>query len=165
MQLWTVGYGVWPAPVRARRLVEALKASGITRLADVRHSPCASSIDPANRYGPRPWRLQAGPGGIAGLLGDAGIAYEWLVELGNPQRHDPRMTILRAQLADPGGNWPLHRGLERLAALVRRPGESVAIVCACAEARTCHRTLVAEALSDRHFGGALTVCEIGPGPK
>lgn len=161
MRLWTVGYGLWPAPKRAERLVEALSQRGITRLVDVRHSPCASDPDPTSRYGPRPWNLQVGPAGIRMLLAGSGIAYEWLVELGNPQRHDPEMAVLRSHLADTSGGWPVHRGLERLAAIVRRPGEVAAILCACAEARTCHRTVVAHALAGLHFGGSLDVSDVG----
>ena len=41
MRLWTVGYGAWPASSRAGRLVESLAARGVTRLVDVRLSPCA----------------------------------------------------------------------------------------------------------------------------
>jgi hypothetical protein len=160
-QLWTIGYGAWPAAIRAERLVEALSARGITRLVDVRLSPCASDPQPGRPYGPKPWNLQAARAGLADLVGRAGIAYEWLVELGNPQRQDPDMTILLAHLADPGGGWPVHRGLERLADLVRRPGEKVALLCACTDAKKCHRTVVARALAEWHFGGELGIGVIG----
>lgn len=161
MRLWTVGYGAWPAPVRASRMVEALEAEGITRLVDVRINPCSSNLEPGHHYGPRPWNLQAGPSGIRDLLQGAGIAYEWLVELGNPQRQDPSMEVLKGHLADPEGGWPVHRGLERLAAIVRRPGEVPAILCACPKASSCHRTVVAHALSERHFGGSLAILDLG----
>ena len=88
--------------VRAERLVAALVQRGVTRLVDVRLNPSASDVKPG-RYGPKPWTLQPGRSGIVGLLEAAGIAYEWLVELGNPQRHDPMMAVLRAHLADPAG--------------------------------------------------------------
>ena len=80
---------------------------------------------------------------------DAGIAYEWLVELGNPQRQDHEMKVLRHHLAHPEEGWPVHRGLALLADRVRRPDQVVAILCTCAEASTCHRTVVAEALRER----------------
>lgn len=160
--LWTIGYGGWPVARRAAALVETLAQAGITRLVDTRHSPCASNPDPKHHYGPRPWHLQADPAsGIVGLLAGEGIAYEWAVELGNPQRLDPAMTILRAQLADEAGGWPVQRGLERLAALIRRPGERIALLCACADARRCHRTVVAHAVSDRHFDRRLRIHELG----
>ena len=161
MRLWTVGYGAWPASVRASRMVEALRAEGITRLVDVRINPCSSNLEPEHHYGPRPWNLQVGNAGIGGLLQGAGIAYEWLVELGNPQRQDPSMAVLKAHLADPEGDWPVHRGLERLAAIVRRRDESTAILCACAKAAGCHRSVVARALSERHFDGALEIRHVG----
>jgi hypothetical protein len=154
--VWTIGYGAWPVDVRAERLVEALADRGVTRLVDVRISPAASDLKPG-RYGPKPWTLQAGRAGIAGLLAEAGIAYEWLVELGNPQRHDPMMALLRAHLADPGGGWPVHRGLALLAARIDEPGELVALLCACAEAERCHRSVIARALAERHFDGRLVI--------
>jgi hypothetical protein len=160
MELWTVGYGAWPAAVRAERLVAALARRGVSRLVDVRLSPCAAAVEARRPYGPRPWNLQDAGAGIVGLLAPAGIAYDWIVELGNPQRQDPAMAILRAHLADPGGDWPVHRGLDRLAALVRAPGDVVALLCACATARTCHRTLIARALAERHFAGALPIRDV-----
>ncbi|HEX8200533.1 MAG TPA: hypothetical protein VF590_08595, partial [Isosphaeraceae bacterium] len=84
MELWTVGYGAWPAATRARGLVAALGQSGVTRLVDVRLSPCAATPGPGRPYGPKPWTLQAGRAGIVGLLEEVGIAYDWMVELGNP---------------------------------------------------------------------------------
>jgi hypothetical protein len=160
MELWTVGYGAWPAAVRAERLVAALVRRGVTRLIDVRLSPCAATPEPGRPYGPKPWNLQAGRAGIVGLLDPAGIAYDWIVELGNPQRQDPAMVILRAHLADPGGDWPVHRGLVRLAERIRTPGEAVALLCACADARTCHRSLIARTLAERHFAGDLSIRDV-----
>jgi hypothetical protein len=160
--LWTAGYGAWPVASRAERLVEILLLRGVTRLVDVRLNPAAASSRPGP-YGPKPWTLQAGRSGIAGLLQGAGIAYEWLVELGNPQRQDPAMALLRTHLADPEGGWPVHRGLEQLAARIGQSGTVVAILCACADYRTCHRTLVAQALSARHFGGELVIRDVQSG--
>lgn len=162
-ELWLAGYGAWPVARRADGLVRALRDRGVTRLVDVRLSPCSSDPGQGRPYGPRPWNLQAGPGGLVDLLATAGIAYEWLVELGNPQLRDPAMEVLRAHLADPDGGWPVHRGLELLADRVRAPGEVVAILCACAEARTCHRTVIGRALSDRAFAGRLALRDIRTG--
>ena len=164
MDLWLVGYGAWSAPTRAARLVEALRGRGVTRLVDVRLNPCASDPVPGRPYGPKPWNLQAGAGGIVGLLAEAGIAYEWMVELGNPQRQDHAMAVLRDHLADPSGDWPVHRGLERLAATLRHHDAPTALLCACDDGRTCHRTVVARALNAAHFGGTLTLREVEGGP-
>src|SRR3989442_587091 len=95
--LWIVGYGGWPTSARAERLVSALSQRGVSRLVDVRLNPCASDVK-EGRYGPKPWTLQSGRSGIVGLLNSAGLAYEWLMELGNPQRHDPAMAVLRKHL-------------------------------------------------------------------
>jgi hypothetical protein len=160
LDLWLVGYGAWPAPTRAARLVEALKSRGVTHLVDVRLNPCASDPTPGRHYGPKPWNLQAGTAGIVGLLAAGGIGYTWLAELGNPQRQDHAMAVLRDHLADPMERWPVHRGLERLATMLRAGDETLALLCACGDGRTCHRTVVAEALNARHFAGALTFCEV-----
>jgi len=158
----TIGYGAWAVSRRAGGLVASLSAAEVTHLVDVRLSPCSSDPRPGGRYGAKAWNLQAGGAGIVGTLSEAKIAYEWIVELGNPQRLDPAMTVLRSQLADPEGGWPVHRGLERLAGLVRRPGERVAVLCACADPMRCHRTAIAEALSATHFGGRLAIEHLGP---
>lgn len=152
--LWTVGYGAWPASVRSERLVAALLEHGVTRLVDVRLNPCASGVK-KGLYGPKPWTLQTGKAGIAHLVNSAGIAYEWLVELGNPQRHDRSMAVLREHLADRDGGWPVHRGLDRLSKLVATTDEVVALLCACADFRACHRTLVARALAAHTDDGLL----------
>ncbi len=162
-RLWLVGYGAWPASRRADGLVGALRDRGVTRLVDVRLSPSSSDPEEGRPYGPKPWNLQKGRAGLVGLLAGAEIDYEWLVELGNPQRRDPAMTILRSHLVDPLARWPVHRGLERLAGLVREPGQVIAILCACEDARTCHRALIGRALSDRHFGGRLDLMDVRTG--
>lgn len=158
--LWSVGYNAWQAPVRAGRLVGALLDRGVNLVIDVRLNPCGSDAEEGRRYGPKPWTLQPGDAGIVGLLRAAGIAYEWSVELGNPQRRDRKMAVLRGHLADPEGDWPVHRGLDRLADAVRRLGAEVALLCACADADRCHRTLIARALAERAFGGRLVLREV-----
>ncbi len=158
--LWTVGYNAWPAPVRAGRLVGALVGRGVTRVIDVRLNPCGSDAEEGRRYGPKPWTLQPGDAGIVGLLRAAGIAYDWSVELGNPQRRDRRMAVLRGHLDDPEGDWPVHRGLDRLADAVRRPAAVVALLCACADADRCHRAVIARALAERVFEGRLVLREV-----
>jgi uncharacterized protein (DUF488 family) len=141
-------------------LVEALRSRGVTRLVDVRLSPCSSDPVAGRPYGPKAWNLQAATEGIAGLMAGAGIGYTWLVELGNPQRQDHAMTVLRSQLDDALGDWPVHRGLDRLAAMVRDQTDVLALLCACGDGRTCHRTVVAEALNARHFAGGLAIGEV-----
>jgi hypothetical protein len=162
MDLWLVGYAAWPAPTRASKLVEHLQRRGVTHLVDIRLSPCASDPTPGRPYGPKLWNLQAGSAGIVGLLAAAGIEYTWIVELGNPQRQDHAMTVLRDHLADPTRDWPVHRGLQRLASMLSDGdgGATHALLCACGDSRTCHRTVVAHALNARHFAGGLTLREV-----
>jgi hypothetical protein len=148
---------------RARKLVESLVDCGITRLVDVRLNPCASDPVPGRPYGPKAWNLQAGDAGIVALLAPAGIAYEWNVELGNPQRQDHTMTILLAQLADTRGDWPVHRGLRRLAERIRENRQRIALLCTCASAAGCHRTTIAQEVSRRFFHDGLTIRDIGRG--
>jgi len=143
--IWSVGYGRWPAPRRWEQLVAALQAAQIEMLVDIRHSPCSANLAPEHHYGPRPWHLQAA-GGIAAGLAEAGIGYRWLGELGNPQKHDPQMRVLKAHLADPGGDWPIHRGLVVLRRLVGDAAQRCCLLCACADYPACHRRLIVEEL-------------------
>jgi uncharacterized protein (DUF488 family) len=148
MILYTVGYGFWSPAKRLDSLIAALKSAGVRVLIDTRHSPCASQIEPKSNYGPRPWNLQAGKHGLAQHLAEEGIDYRWLVELGNPQKNDPAMTILREQLASRNDLWPVNRGLGLLAKILSETGPC-ALLCACADYRHCHRTVVAQAAKAR----------------
>src|SRR5437867_2889839 len=98
MKLFTAGYGRWPVATRMESLIAALKDAGVTLLIDARHSPCASQMSSTSHYSAQDWNLQAGEKGIAALLRRAGIDYRWLVELGNPQKNDPKMAVLKEHL-------------------------------------------------------------------
>jgi uncharacterized protein (DUF488 family) len=87
----------------------------------------------------------------------AGIRYTWLVELGNPQKVDPAMAILREQLKFRDNIWPVQRGLALLNELVRVESNRCCLLCACAEFESCHRKVVAEAFCERYFEGKLTI--------
>lgn len=144
--LFTIGYGRWPAPQRAAKFLAALRTAGVELLVDIRHSPCSSALDPANTYGPKEMNLQPGGAGIVPLLAGGGIDYLWAVELGNPQKNDPEMRVLKEHLSGPAGRgWPVARGLELVKGLVLG-GRRVALMCACAKYAGCHRRPVAEAL-------------------
>ena len=158
--LFTVGYGAWKTTARMAGLLAGLQQAGVTTLIDTRHSPCASATDPRSFYGPKEWNLQP-TGGMAEALARQGIRYLWLVELGNPQKNDPAMQVLKWQLADEQGNWPIHRGLRQLADLIRAQPHTCCLLCACEQYETCHRRLVAEAVRDRYFGGDLSIQNIG----
>ncbi len=167
-EFFTVGYGRWPAPVRWARLVEALKGAAVDLLIDTRHSPCSANLEPAHHYGPRQWHvraaevypdaadppLRAEERGIKAGLRAEGIDYLWLVELGNPQKHDPAMRVFFDHLRDRDGGWPVHRGLNILRRLVREEARRVCLLCACKDFRTCHRCFIAESLIDALGGQA-----------
>lgn len=144
---FTVGYGRWPAAQRAEKLQAALKAAGVDVLVDIRHSPCSASLSPKSNYRPTDMNLQpSGEGGIVAVAAAAGCEYLWLVQLGNPQKNDPAMTVFREHLAAPRErDWPARLGLGVVKAMVSN-GERVALMCACKEYERCHRKLVAEAL-------------------
>lgn len=145
MELLTIGYARWNAENRWSKLVAALRAASVQVVVDVRHSPCSSNLDPSHQYGPRNWNLQAGEAGIGRLLQSAGIEYLWLVELGNPQKNDPEMRVLREHLGNPSAPWPVHRGLAQLTKLVVEARRRCCLMCTCKDFDTCHRKLVAEA--------------------
>jgi hypothetical protein len=126
----------------------------------VRLNPCAADPVDGRHYGPKPWSLQAGNAGIVGLLAAANIAYEWQSELGNPQRQDHSMAVLRDHIQDIHGDWPVHRGLKRLADQLKTGSDVIALLCACEDGQACHRRVVSEALNSIHFEGALRLREI-----
>jgi hypothetical protein len=158
MVLYTIGYGRWPPPRRMKGMIEALQSAGVKLLVDTRHSPCSSNVEPGSSYGPRDWNLQAGDTGIAHHLKAAGIDYRWLGELGNPQKNDPGMTILREQLATADLRWPVNRGLLVLRGLL--DGGPCALLCACVDYRQCHRTVIAEAMRQRFPELAIEICHL-----
>lgn len=145
-----MGYGRWPTANRLERMVSALKRIGVRTLVDIRLSPCASSLNPESNYGPRDWHLQSEEG-LAAHLARHGIANRWFVELGNPQKNDPAMAILRSHIATNDAQWPVNRGLERLRKLLQQEEGTCCLLCACASADKCHRQLVAQALALRYF--------------
>jgi hypothetical protein len=144
MTLFTIGYGLWPPAERMEALLRTLTEAGVRLLIDIRHSPCSSQLDPKSHYGPRLWHLQAGGGGIEESLLRQGIEYRWLVEVGNPQINDKGFRVLKEHLASDDERWPVNCGLKVLEVLLRAAGPC-ALLCACADWRKCHRTLIAEA--------------------
>ena len=148
MILYTIGYGCWPVEKRAEAMCGCLKDAGVELLIDVRHSPCASQLDSKSNYGPRDWNLQAGGKGIEQSLKSHGIGYHWIIELGNPQKNDHAMSVLREHLDSADDRWPVNRGLQLLAGILKER-TPCALLCACADYRRCHRTIVAEAARKR----------------
>ena len=146
---YTIGCNTWTTDKRAAMLVATLRLAGVGMLIDIRHSPCSSQTVAGN-YGPKPWTLQVKGAGIRPLVAAVGIGYQWVVELGNPQKTDPDMRVLAEHLDDAAGDWPVHRGLAIVKKLVLG-GKSVGLMCACTRYAGCHRKLVAEALLHDHL--------------
>ena len=157
--LFTTGYGQWQTSIREQSLIHVLHEHKIQMLVDVRHSPCASDPNPASQsaYRTRNWHLQAGTNGIQTLLTQAGIGYFWLVELGNPQKNDPEMRILREHLKSNVCEWPASRGFHILSKLVLEERKRCCLLCACADATLCHRTLVANEFCRRYANDSLPI--------
>lgn len=151
MTLYTLGYGKWPVGTRAASVLRALQAHHVELLVDIRHSPCASDWNPASTgpYRMQPWHLQTADSGIEALLRTVGIRYLWLVELGNPQKNDPQMKILRAHLSSADRRWPLNRGLDLLESFVIHQKQRCCLLCACADVESCHRRIIAETAQSR----------------
>lgn len=135
--LATIGYEATNVPA----FLDALRASGITLLVDVR------AVASSRRPGFAKSRLAAN-------LGEAGIAYEHLRALGTPAdgraaarsgRHDEMREIFMEHLA----TAEAQEGLERLEALVRDSAHRVAILCFERDPLHCHRSMVAAALAER----------------
>jgi len=147
-----MGYGQWGVATRLAQMLAALERAHVELLVDIRISPCPSQIAEHPTYGPRPWNLQAGRQGLSSALSAAGIGYLWLVELGNPQKVDPQMRVLREHLAAPDAGWPVHRGLRILEDLIVGDSRRCCLLCACQHYEKCHRKLIAEALAARIDG-------------
>ena len=162
--LWTVGYNTWPAPVRAERMMGALVGRGVTRVIDVRLNPCGSDAEEGRRYGPKPWTLQPGTRGSSGSSARRGSpmtgSWNWAI---------PSDAIARWRSF--AGIWTTPKGAGRcIAAWIGWPPPSggreneVALLCACADADRCHRTLIARALAERDFDGRLILREVQERP-
>lgn len=155
--LFTFGYAHYATNVRMHKLVAALRDQEITYLVDIRHSPCAAQVNPDSNYGPKPWNLQV-VGGLSTEVERVGVRYYWQPQLGNPQKNDPDMAVLRAHLAAPESPWPVNLGLVWLAEKIQASdSHRLGILCACGQYATCHRKLIAETLNARHFGGHLQI--------
>jgi len=146
--LFTIGYGKWTTAKRMEKLIEALTLAKVDTLVDIRHAPCSSQISPNNNktYLPKDWHLQTGAGGIITALSQVGIEYIWLVELGNPQKNDPDMCVMREHINSKKAVWPVNRGLRILQDIVADETRTCCLLCACGSYDDCHRKLIAESL-------------------
>ncbi len=132
--VWTFGHGT----LAAEDLVALLERAGIEAVADIRRYP-------GSRRHPHLARER-----IAEWLPAAGIADEWIVELGGRRRVDrsSRHVGLRNDqfraYADHMETDEFARGLERLAQYAN--GRRTAVMCSESVFWRCHRRLVADHL-------------------
>ncbi len=140
--LFTVGYECATPPA----LLAALRAAGVRRVVDVR--ALANSRRPG--FAKR---------ALSASLAEAGIGYAHLPALGTPPegreavragRPEDMKRIFARRLA----GTEAQAALAVLAADARR--EPVCLLCLEADPRSCHRSLVAEAVAERLGSGAAT---------
>lgn len=128
--IFTVGYEGRTVRALVRRLHEA----GIARVVDVRSSP--RSPKPGFSKGP-----------LSRAIAAAGIEYQHAGEVGNPF-HAEAAQDLEGVLARYRAHLAAHP--EALAALVAAAeGARTALLCAEADPRRCHRSVLAEAVAER----------------
>lgn len=130
----TVGHGT----LAADDLVELLHGAGVDLIADIRRYPGSRRHPHVAREAMARW------------LPDAGIGYEWIVELGGRRKPDPaspnvglRNDQFRAY-ADHMASAEFARGLQRLEELA--VDRSVAVMCSESVWWRCHRRLLADHL-------------------
>jgi len=128
--LYTIGYG----GRHPQHFVTFLTQANIALICDVR-------AEPRRAYrGMYTFNPEKGSGPLPRLLAQAGIAYEWFPELGNPDRQDPEIRAfeqLMAQEAD--------ARLQRLRTCVQT--RRACLLCAEQDAQRCHRRIIAAHLT------------------
>jgi uncharacterized protein (DUF488 family) len=135
--IWTVGHSTRSL----EDLIALLRAHRVDRVVDVRAYP-------GSRRHPHFGRDR-----LADALAAAGVEYLHLPELGG--RREPRPDSGHTALVDPAfrgfadymGTPPFEEALQRLLALAA--DRRAAILCAEADPRRCHRSLIADALVAR----------------
>ena len=135
VDIWSVGHGARPL----EDFLETLRASDIKTLADIRSQP-GSRRHP--HFGANP---------LAAGLGEIGVAYVHLPELGGrrePRPDSPHRALRVAAFrgyADHMSSEEFARGYERLTSLARE--SRTAFMCAETLWWRCHRRLVADRLT------------------
>ena len=135
VDIWSVGHGARPL----EDFLETLRASDIKTLADIRSQP-GSRRHP--HFGANP---------LAAALGEIGVAYVHLPELGGrrePRPDSPHRALRVAAFrgyADHMSSEEFARGYERLTSLARE--SRTAFMCAETLWWRCHRRLVADRLT------------------
>jgi uncharacterized protein (DUF488 family) len=78
---------------------------------------------------------EKGGGPLPRLLAQAGIAYEWFPELGNPDRQDPEIRAFQQLMAQEAESR-----LQRLRTCVQT--QRACLLCAEQDAQRCHRRII-----------------------
>jgi len=123
--LYTIGYG----GRHPQHFLTLLTQANIALVCDVRAEPRRAyrgmyTFNPEKESGPLPR-----------LLAQAGIAYEWFPELGNPDRQDPEIRAFQQLMAQEAESR-----LQRLRACVQ--AQRACLLCAEQDAQRCHRHII-----------------------
>ena len=123
--LYTIGYG----GRHPQHFVTLLTQANIALVCDVRADPRRAyrgmyTFNPEKESGPLPR-----------LLAQAGIAYEWFPELGNPDRQDPEIRAFQQLMAQEAESR-----LQRLRTRVQ--AVCACLLCAEQDAQHCHRRII-----------------------
>ena len=123
--LYTIGYG----GRHPQDFVTLLAQANIGLVCDVR-------AEPRRAYrGIYTFNPEKGSGPLPRLLAQAGIAYEWFPELGNPERQDPEIRAFQQLMAQEA-----ERRLQRLQTCVQ--ALCACLLCAEQDAQRCHRRII-----------------------
>ena len=129
--LYTIGYG----GRHPQHFVTLLTQANIELVCDVR-------AEPRRAYrGMYTFNPDKGSGPLPRLLAQAGIAYKWFPELGNPERRDPEIRAFEQLMAQEA-----ERRLQRLRTCVQ--ALRACLLCAEQEAQRCHRRIITAYLTD-----------------
>src|SRR5262247_1422325 len=129
--LHTIGYG----GRHPQDFVTLLTQANIGLVCDVR-------AEPRRAYrGIYTFNPEKGSGPLPRLLAQAGIAYEWFPELGNPERQDPEIRAFAQLMAQ-----EFERRLQRLQTYIQ--ARRTCLLCAEQDAQRCHRRIIAAYLMD-----------------
>ena len=123
--LYTIGYG----GRHPQEFVTLLAQACIRLVCDVRAKPRRAY------RGIYTFNPEKGSGPLPRLLAQAGIAYEWFPELGNPERQDPEIRAFEQLMAQEAK----HR-LQRLQSCVQTL--RACLLCAEQDAQRCHRRII-----------------------
>ncbi len=123
--LYTIGYG----GRHPQHFITLLTQANIALVCDVR-------AEPRRAYrGIYTFNPEKGSGPLPRLLAQAGIAYEWFPELGNPDRQDPEIRAFQQLMAQEAESR-----LQRLRACVQ--AQRACLLCAEQDAQRCHRRII-----------------------